>query len=83
MPRGLGRLLPTHTLDNRQIDFGSSCASCSGLQISFNLSVVVQASLEYTVLDNHPQIREPLMKSSFPEEKFQHIVVEKITSLDT
>ena len=33
---------------------------------------LVQEPLENTVLDNHPQTREPLWKSRFPAEKFQH-----------
>lgn len=33
---------------------------------------VVWESLENSVLDNHPWIREPLWKSRSPAEKFQH-----------
>ena len=38
------------------------------------LSAMVQESLENTVLDNHPWMREPWWKSGLPEEKLQHSI---------
>lgn len=42
-----------------------------------SLLAIVRKLLETTVLDNHPQMKEPLWKFRFAKEKFHHTVVEK------
>ena len=63
---------PAHPSGNRHTDHIPAVDPAWPMNWLQPLLATSREPLENTVLDNHPQTREPLRKSRFPAEKCQH-----------
>lgn len=75
-PRRELRSLTHHVLGNRHTDFSPAMDPAAAHELAPVLLDSGLGILDNTVLDNHPQMRELLWKSRFPE-KFHHIIAKK------
>lgn len=62
---------------NRHRDLSPGCGPCSGLAWLQPFQFAVWKPLKNNSTDNHSWIREPLQKSRFLVEKFEHSVESK------